>query len=158
MFGQSALSCHQPECKLRQCFSIHGSSWLEDQSVSSPSPSPLLPVRLPGAGASYPAAPPLPSPAPHPSLPSHPHAHTLKCTVCKSAPRGAAHLFSESPALPHPTPTKPKQLKPTQCVNTHEKMKDKYEQVANKNTRAQISFPKNVSFIKRSPCPVFHRY
>lgn len=114
VFGYSALSCHQATCKLHRCFSIQRSSWLEDQSVSSPSPYPRLPVRLPGwqprtrlpllcAGFS----------SPHQLIPSHPHTHTLKCTVCKSAPRRATHLFGEIRLAPpnHPTTQNTKKTK-----------------------------------------------
>lgn len=97
----------------------------------SPRPPPL-----PYCQSDYPGLEPrtlLPLPCrPPPLTPSDPHAHTLKCTVCKSAPRGAAHLFSESPPSPDPTPTtKPKQLKPTQCVTQPCKIKDKYDQMTN---------------------------
>lgn len=141
VFGHSALSCHRATCKLRRCFSVHRSSWLEDQSVSSPSPSPLPPVRLPGLQPR--TRLPLPSTgfsSPHHLIPSHPHTHTLKCTVCKSAPRRATHLFSES-RLAHPTP--PKKQKPFQCLNQPSKMGDWWIWADDKyNTAALINFEK----------------
>lgn len=114
VFCHSALSCYHATCK--RCFSNHRSSWLEDQSISSPTPSVRLPrlqprTRLPLPSACFSSV--------YHGIPCNPHNHTLKCTVCKSAPRGAAHLFSKSC---HP----PKNIPKKTCQQMSSKMRDKH--------------------------------